>query len=66
MTAAGSVRSAAVTADPSSATGSLSTRWTLAPSDSRALAIAAPIPWAAPVTTATLPARDMLKRSVLL
>src|SRR3984957_13310181 len=58
-----SVRSAAVSADPSRAVGSLSTRCTFAPSAARASAIAAPIPWAAPVTTATLPASDMLKYS---
>src|ERR1700678_1024814 len=64
LTADGSVRSAAVSADPSRAVGCLSTRCTLAPSAARASAIAAPIPWAPPVTTATLPASDMLKHSV--
>src|ERR1700733_11672028 len=51
LTADGSVRAAAVRAAPSAAGAS---------------AIAAPIPWAAPVTTATLPASDMLERSVSL
>src|SRR5512132_1073704 len=44
-TCAGSVRSAV----------SRSTRWTVAPSSSRPFAIAVPIPWAVPVTSATLP-----------
>src|ERR1700685_3339424 len=64
LTADGSVRSAAVSADPSRAVGCLSTRCTFAPSAARAAAIGARIPWAPPVTTATLPASDMLKHSV--